>query len=215
MATGFPIAPLEPMLAKSTDEPVGEVRTNRMDGFRAIVFRGAADVFIRAAPPRRYFPELHDTLLARLPDHCVLDGEIAATAGPRLRSAQLRLHVFTVAMLAKRTPPFVAFDLLAVDGRDIADGAGRTTPSVGTLLAAPDRRFHFTPMTRDRHGVRLADALRGRRPDGVMAKPPDGKMSRASARCSDQARANRRVCGGRLRWHKSGRDAIGSLLPGL
>jgi ATP-dependent DNA ligase len=48
----------------------------KWDGFRAIAFRGASDLFIQSRdlrPLDRYFPDLHDTLLARLPRDCVID----------------------------------------------------------------------------------------------------------------------------------------------
>src|SRR5882757_9549836 len=79
----FAIAPpIEPMLAKlAEDLPAGEdfLYEPKWDGFRAIVFRGETDVLIQSRdlrPLDRYFPELHDTLLAALPAGCVVDGEI-------------------------------------------------------------------------------------------------------------------------------------------
>ena len=57
----------------------------KWDGFRAIVFRGESDLFIQSRDLRpfdRYFPELHDALLEKLPKNCVIDGEIViADAG--------------------------------------------------------------------------------------------------------------------------------------
>src|SRR5919108_3402329 len=98
---GFPIAPpIEPMLARLSEElPAGGafLYEPKWDGFRAIVFRGKSDVFIQSRdlrPLDRYFPELHAALLARLPDDCVVDGEIViATAhGLDFDQLQLRLH---------------------------------------------------------------------------------------------------------------------------
>src|SRR5215212_12235129 len=74
--------PIEPMLAKLVDDiPAGEgfLYEPKWDGFRAIVFRGPDDVFIQSRdlrPLDRYFPELHELFLRRLPAGCVLDGEI-------------------------------------------------------------------------------------------------------------------------------------------
>ena len=81
-------------------------------------------------PLDRYFPELHQALLDQLPEGCVIDGEIVITTprGLDFDALQLRLHpaASRVAKLAKETPAsFVAFDLLAVEGRD--------------LMAAPQR----------------------------------------------------------------------------
>src|SRR5256885_9808802 len=111
----FPIVPpIEPMLAKLAEAlpPEGEyLYEPKWDGFRAIVFRGASELFIQSRDLRpfdRYFPELHDALLERLPEGCVLDGEIViATAGglgfdalqPKRHPAQAR-----GAKLAKDTP---------------------------------------------------------------------------------------------------------------
>src|SRR5258705_8945904 len=96
----------------------------KWDGFRAIVFRGASDVFIQSRdlrPLDRYFPELHEALLQRLPESCVIDGEIVITTphGLDFDALQLRLHpaASRVAKLAKETPAsFVGFDLLASEG---------------------------------------------------------------------------------------------------
>ena len=81
----------------------------KWDGFRAIVFRGGGEVFIQSRdlrPLDRYFPELHDALLAGLPDGCVLDGEIviATPRGLDFDALQLRLHpaASRVAKLAQR-----------------------------------------------------------------------------------------------------------------
>src|SRR5579872_6265742 len=127
-ATPFPIEPpIEPMLAKLATElpPAGGFLFEpKWDGFRAIVFRGGGEVYIQSRdlrPLDRYFPELHDALLAGLPDDCVVDGEIviATSHGLDFDALQLRLHpaASRVAKLAGETPAsFVAFDALAIDG---------------------------------------------------------------------------------------------------
>ncbi|HYR35296.1 MAG TPA: ATP-dependent DNA ligase, partial [Burkholderiales bacterium] len=122
--------PVEPMLAKLADElPLeGDVLYEpKWDGFRALVFHGGTELLIQSRdsrPLERYFPELHDALLERLPKGSVLDGEIViATAhGLDFDALQLRLHPAEsrVAKLAKETPSsFVAFDVLAADGRSL------------------------------------------------------------------------------------------------
>src|ERR671913_109636 len=129
----FPIdPPIEPMLAKLADAlPAGGgfLYEPKWDGFRAIVYRGKGEVYIQSRdlrPLDRYFPELHDTLLAALPDRCVVDGEIVIVSkrGLDFDALQLRLHpaASRVAKLAGETPSsFVAFDVLAVDGKDVRD----------------------------------------------------------------------------------------------
>jgi ATP-dependent DNA ligase len=117
------------MLAKLADEiPAGPyLYEPKWDGFRAIVFRGKSDVYLQSRDSRpldRYFPELHDALLERLPANCVLDGEIviATEQGLDFDALQLRLHpaASRVAKLAKETPTsFIAFDVLAIAGRSL------------------------------------------------------------------------------------------------
>src|ERR1700680_1645483 len=128
--------PIEPMLARLAEElPVGGalLYEPKWDGFRAIVFRGGAEVFIQSRdlrPLDRYFPELHAALLAGLPDGCVVDGEIviATPQGLDFDALQLRLHpaASRVAKLAQETPAaFVAFDAIAVNGQDLREGVQR------------------------------------------------------------------------------------------
>src|SRR3954471_4512148 len=117
------------MLAKLVaDVPAGDfLYEPKWDGFRAIVFRGGGEVFTQSRdlrPLDRYFPELHDALIARLPDDCVIDGEIviATPHGLDFDLLQLRLHpaASRVAKLARETPAaFVAFDALALDTHDL------------------------------------------------------------------------------------------------
>src|SRR6188472_3336771 len=125
-ASSFPIQPpIEPMLAKLSEElPAGPdlLYEPKWDGFRAIVFRGGSDVYIQSRdlrPLDRYFPELHDALIEKLPDGCVVDGEIviATRHGLDFDALQMRLHpaASRVAKLAKETPSrFFAFDVIAV-----------------------------------------------------------------------------------------------------
>ena len=77
-------------------------------------------------PLDRYFPELHEAALDQLPPGSVIDGEIVIARGDALDfdALQMRLHpaASRVAKLSKEIPAaFVAFDLLAADGRDLRD----------------------------------------------------------------------------------------------
>jgi ATP-dependent DNA ligase len=70
----FPIEPpIEPMLAKLAESLPADgnfLFEPKWDGFRAIVFRGASDLFIQSRdskPLDRYFPDLHQSLLDALP----------------------------------------------------------------------------------------------------------------------------------------------------
>ncbi|MGZ5217822.1 MAG: ATP-dependent DNA ligase, partial [Caldimonas sp.] len=122
---------IEPMLAKAVAAlpPEGDFLFEpKWDGFRAIVFRaGPGEVAIQSRDLRpfdRYFPELHDALAERLPDGCIVDGEIVIVGanGLDFDALQQRLHpaASRVARLAAATPAsFVAFDLLALQGKSL------------------------------------------------------------------------------------------------
>jgi ATP-dependent DNA ligase len=216
------------MLAKLADElPVGDyLYEPKWDGFRAIVFRSADAVYIQSRDTRpldRYFPELHGALLDRLPESSVVDGEIViATAhGLDFDALQLRLHpaVSRVEKLAKATPAsFIAFDLLAVAGDSLMDApqAARRA-ALEELLAEASPPLYLTPATRDR-AVALDWLMRfeGAGLDGVIAKPESGRYlagKRTMIKVKHARTADCVVAG--FRWHKSGKDAVGSLLLGL
>jgi ATP-dependent DNA ligase len=221
--------PIEPMLAKLADDipPEGAYSYEpKWDGFRAIVFRGADDVYIQSRDSRpldRYFPDLHDALLARLPKRCVVDGEIviATVRGLDFDALQLRLHPAEsrVAKLAKETPAsFVAFDVLAVGERDLMSTpyeARRT--ALEKLLANVRPPIYLTPVTRDRTiALDWLTRFEGAGLDGVIAKPASATYQpgkRAMIKVKHARTADCVVAG--FRWHKSGKDAIGSLLLGL
>jgi ATP-dependent DNA ligase len=220
--------PVEPMLAKLSDVlPEGDFLFEpKWDGFRAIAFRGASDVFIQSRdlrPLDRYFPELHDALLERLPAGCVVDGEIVivGSEGLDFDALQQRLHpaASRVAKLAKETPAsFVAFDLLAIDGRDVmAKPQSERRASLEALLSDAGPPVYLTPMTRER-AVASEWLMRfeGAGLDGVIAKRLDAVYQpgkRAMIKVKHARTAECVVAG--FRWHKSGRDAVGSLLLGL
>jgi ATP-dependent DNA ligase len=221
--------PIEPMLAKlAEDLPAGEsyLFEPKWDGFRAIVFRGTDDVFIQSRdlrPLDRYFPELHTVCLEKLPEGCVLDGEIviATPRGLDFDALQLRLHpaASRVAKLAKETPAsFVAFDLLAMHGRDLrgAPQVERRALLEGALADA-EPPIHLTPMTSDREVAKdWLVRFEGAGLDGVIAKAADGRYQpgkRAMIKVKHVRTADCVVAG--FRWHKSGRDTVGSLLLGL
>src|SRR5438477_4088972 len=195
---------------------------------RAIVFRGPArdDVYIQSRdlrPLDRYFPELHEIFLERLPSGAVVDGEIVmpTSHGLDFTGLQMRLHpaASRVAKLAKATPAeFVAFDLLAVSGKSLLDMSQTERRKQLTRLFARMRRpLHLTPMTRNRDlAVDWLQRFEGAGLDGVVAKPATGTYQpgkRAMFKIKHARTADCVVAG--FRWHKSGKDAVGSLLLGL
>jgi ATP-dependent DNA ligase len=226
----FAVAPpVEPMLAKLAETlPSGDfLYEPKWDGFRAIVFKSDSEVYIQSRdlrPLDRYFPELHDELLAQLPSGSVIDGEIVITTprGLDFDALQMRLHpaASRVAKLAKATPAsFVAFDALAVDGRDL-----RAVPQherrtlLERALARVKPPIHLTPVTRDRAvAAEWLSRFEGAGLDGVVAKSELGRYEpgkRSMIKIKHARTADCIVAG--FRWHKNGKnELIGSLLLGL
>jgi ATP-dependent DNA ligase len=218
------------MLAKLADAlPAdgGFLYEPKWDGFRAIVFRSKTDVYIQSRdlrPLDRYFPELHDALADQLPPGSVLDGEIVIVTpeGLDFDLLQLRLHpaASRVAKLSKETPSsFVAFDVLAADGRDVRDAPqSERRALLEKTLATVKPPIHLTPVTRD--PAVASDWLKhfeGAGLDGVIAKSESGVYEpgkRSMIKIKHARTADCVVAG--FRWHKNGKDRlIGSLLLGL
>jgi ATP-dependent DNA ligase len=221
--------PIEPMLAKAVEAlPAGGdfLYEPKWDGFRAIVFRGSPGVYIQSRDLRpfdRYFPELHEQFERLLPPGCVVDGEIviATAQGLDFGALQQRLHpaASRVALLAQSTPAsFVAFDLLAIEGRDIRNEPQRQRRALlERLLADVAPPVRATAVTTDRElAADWLQRFEGAGLDGVVAKHVDlpytpGK--RVMLKVKHARTADCVVAG--FRWHKSGPDAVGSLLLGL
>ena len=230
MSTAFAIdPPIEPMLAKLAEQlPTGAfLYEPKWDGFRAIVFRSGSELFIQSRdlrPLDRYFPELQAALLAGLPDDCVVDGEIviATARGLDFDALQMRLHpaASRVAKLAVETPAaFVAFDLIALAGRDVREvPQGERRVLLERAFAECTPPIHLTPMTRDPAvATEWLARFEGAGLDGVIAKRESGTYEpgkRAMIKIKHVRTADCVVAG--FRWHKAGRDErIGSLLLGL
>jgi ATP-dependent DNA ligase len=214
-------------LAEALPEAKGLLYEPKWDGFRAIVFRGGSDVFIQSRDSRpldRYFPELHAACLAALPEDSIIDGEIviATPHGLDFDALQLRLHpaASRVAKLARETPAsFVAFDLIAAEGRDLRAAPQRERRArLERLLRDVEPPIYLTPMTDD--AVVAADWLsrfEGAGLDGVIVKPAEGIYEpgkRTMIKVKHARTADCVVAG--FRWHKTGKNRlIGSLLLGL
>ncbi len=190
------------------------------------MFRGAKDVYIQSRdskPFDRYFPDLHQLFLARLPSGCVIDGEIviATQHGLDFDALQMRLHpaASRVAKLAAETPAsFVAFDLLAVDGKDIMSLPQEDRRKrLEKVLAKAKPPIHLTPVTRERKtAVKWLNEFEGAGLDGVIAKLaalPYQPGKRAMLKVKHVRTADCVVAG--FRWHKDGEGIVGSLLLGL
>lgn len=220
--------PVSPMLAKSVPSiPTGELSFEpKWDGFRSIVFRDGDEVEIGSRnerPMTRYFPEVVAAVRRNLPDRCVIDGEIVVVVGDRLEFEvlQQRIHpaASRVKLLSEQTPAsFIAFDLLALGDVDYTERPFvERRAALEQALADVRAPIHLTPATRD-HALaeQWFSQFEGAGLDGVVAKPLAGTYEpdrRTMFKIKHQRTADCVVAGYRV--HKSGPDAIGSLLLGL
>jgi ATP-dependent DNA ligase len=221
--------PVKPMLAKPvTAIPPDHLYEPKWDGFRSIVFRDGDEVEMGSRnerPMTRYFPELVDQVLAQFPERCVVDGEIvvADVEGNRLdfEALQQRIHPADsrVRLLAEQTPAsFIAFDLLALGDDDLT---GRALAERRALLeqafAKARPPVHLTPLTRDIEvAQRWFEQFEGAGLDGLIAKDPGITYQpdkRVMSKIKHVRTADCVVAGYRV--HKSGPEAIGSILLGL
>ncbi|MEU1301903.1 ATP-dependent DNA ligase [Streptomyces shenzhenensis] len=218
--------PVKPMLAKSVASiPPGLHYEAKWDGFRAIVFRDGPEVELGSRtgkPLTRYFPELVAALKERVPERCVLDGEIVIALNGRLDFDALteRIHPADsrVRTLAERTPAsFVAFDLLALDDTSLLDVPLTDRRALLVrALSGTTAPVHLAPATTDIEVARRwFEQYEGAGLDGVIAKPPAGRYrqdERAMFKIKHERTADVVVAG--YRFHKSG-PVVGSLLLGL
>lgn len=219
--------PMAPMLSKSVSAiPEGASYEPKWDGFRSICFRDGDDVEFGSRnerPLTRYFPELVTAAKSELPPRCVIDGEIVIATEGRLdfEALQQRIHPADsrVRMLAGATPAsFIAFDLLALGGRDFtAEPFAVRRAALVEAMAGCGPSFHLTPATTDIDtAAKWFGELEGAGFDGVIAKPltvPYLPDKRAMFKIKHQRTADCVVAG--YRTHKSSDSAIGSLMLGL
>jgi ATP-dependent DNA ligase len=153
----------------------------KWDGFRCLAFRAGTRIDLRSRhdrPLARYFPEVVGALAALDHDRLVLDGEILvpAASGYDFAALMARLHPVAsrVERLSSITPAtLVAFDALAIDGRDLREEPFSRRRAVLEQVLAPHQESAFvrlTPSTADPQRAR--GWVQGRVPgvEGVMAK---------------------------------------------
>jgi ATP-dependent DNA ligase len=227
----LPISPpLAPMLAKLSDEiPVGDgwLYEPKWDGFRCIVFRDGDEIELASRNERpftRYFPELLAPLLAALPQRCVIDGEIvipaADDAGLDFDALLQRIHpaVSRVTRLAAETPAaFVAFDILALDDRNLMGEPLATRHELLVeVLRAAAAPIYLCPSTTDAEVARQWFVeFEGAGLDGVIGKrlvDPYTPDKRTLVKVKHRRTADCVIAGYRI--HKDG-NGVGSLLLGL
>jgi ATP-dependent DNA ligase len=220
--------PVKPMLAKlARTLPVGDdlIYEPKWDGFRCIVFRDGDEVELGSRnekPLTRYFPELVEALKARLPDRCVVDGEIviATSEGLDFEALLQRIHpaASRIRKLADETPSsFVAFDLLSVDDTDLRDSPFvERRAGLERMLAGAGPPVHLTPATDDPDVATVwFERFEGAGLDGVVAKRVDlpyRENERIMLKVKHERTADCVVAG--FRWHKTG-PIVGSLLLGV
>ncbi|HXQ59783.1 MAG TPA: ATP-dependent DNA ligase [Acidimicrobiales bacterium] len=220
-----PVAPMLAKLARELPRGDGLVYEPKWDGFRCIVFRDGDEVELGSRnerPLTRYFPELIDQLRQALPDRAVVDGEIVivGTRGLDFDALLQRIHPADsrVQMLAETTPAsFVAFDLLAVNDRDLRPAPfSERRALLERSLAGARPPVHLTPATTDADVAEdWFSRFEGAGLDGVVAKRTDLTYrpdERVMMKVKHERTADCVVAG--FRWHKSG-PIVGSLLLGL
>jgi ATP-dependent DNA ligase len=219
-----PVSPMLAKLARELPEQGGLSYEPKWDGFRCIIFRDAEEVVLGSRnekPLDRYFPELIAALLLNIPDRCVLDGEIVLVGptGLDFDALSQRIHpaASRVQLLSRETPAsFVAFDLLALDDRDLMDepfGVRRGLLEEALKDAQPP--IHLTPTTTSPEVARdWFGRFEGAGLDGVVAKADDQPYQpgkRVMMKVKHERTADC-VVGG-FRMHKD--SGVGSLLLGL
>jgi ATP-dependent DNA ligase len=221
--------PVAPMLAKPIAAiPSGQLYEPKWDGFRSIIFRDGDEVEIGSRnerPMTRYFPELVAAVLANFPERAVVDGElvVADTARNTLdfEALQQRIHpaASRVNLLAEQTPAsFIAFDLLALGDEDLTERPLlERRAALEKAFADASPPVHLTPVTRDMETARTwFEQFEGAGLDGLIAKKLDLTYQpdkRVMSKIKHERTADCVVAGYRV--HKSGPDALGSLLLGL
>jgi ATP-dependent DNA ligase len=213
--------------AASIPDGDGWLYEPKWDGFRALLFWDGSECYLQSRdskPLGRYFPELIEGLPPLLSAPAVLDGEVVIMAphGLDFGALQQRLHPAEsrVRRLAAETPAtFVAFDLLALDSRDLRSTplAERRAALVAFLEGAP-APLVLTPATTDAvTALDWFERFEGAGFDGVMAKrldTPYVEGERTMLKVKHRRTADCVVAG--FRWHKDEEDVgVGSLLLGL
>jgi ATP-dependent DNA ligase len=239
--------PIEPMLAKPIaglpESAEGLAFQPKWDGFRVIIFRRGDDVVIqgrmRAADAAATgswdlsyaFPEMVERFRGMRADDVVLDGELVVIRDGRLAfdALQGRLRPrkeeggWKIAQLAADFPTsFVAFDILALDSRDLRSAPfAERRAALSTVMAGEAPPLHLTPQTDDLDvAARWFAELPGAGLDGLIARPLDGAYT-PGKRTLFKIKPSHTVdvvCAGWRPYKQAGPDGgevVGSVLIGL
>lgn len=217
--------PIPTMEAKIAERwPSGRLAFEpKWDGFRSLSW-SVPELRLDSRNERpllRYFPEL-EPALSQLPAGTVVDGEIVVVVDgvTQFDTLQQRIHPAEsrIAKLSRETPAeLVAFDLLALEGRDLRDQPFEVRRGYLVGLAEDlGDPWHLTPSTADpEEARRWFDEYESAGCDGIVAKDLDkGYVSGKRAMIKLKHRRTVDVVVGGFREHKNG-GRIGSLLLGL
>lgn len=130
----------------------------KWDGWRAIAFRGAADVYLQSRAGRNltpYFPDITRAVRAAVPPGVVLDGELVAWERGRTNFAQLQRRVTAgrgLLRFAHEHPAYyVVFDLLVDAGAELVISLPlvERRARLVRLLTGARPQLTVTPQTQD------------------------------------------------------------------
>jgi ATP-dependent DNA ligase len=228
-------APPAAMEARSVDAiPRGEEwqYEPKWDGFRCLLSRQGGDVDLRSKSGEdltRYFPELAEAALRLKAKTFLLDGEIVVPHGRSFSFDDLlqRIHpaASRIKKLSAETPAlFLAFDLLATAGKDLAaQPLQKRRPKLEAFAKVQFRSnpiFRLSPATASYAAAAKWLAQSGGGCDGVIAKRldlpyqsgnRDGMQKIKNFRSADCVIGGFRYATKEL----NGKKVVGSLLLGL
>jgi ATP-dependent DNA ligase len=223
--------PLAPMEARSAERiPAGDdwQYEPKWDGFRCIAFRDGEKIYLQSKagqPLARYFPDVVGSLAELPAKQFVLDGElvVAVRGALSFNELQLRLHpaASRVQKLATAHPAmFIAFDLLAEDGRVYLIKPLRERRELLEKFARVNfksaKNLSTSPATTNRRTASQWFKKAGGDLDGIIAKQRDAAYAsgeRTAMVKVKQIRTADCVVGG-FRYARATR-VVGSLLLGL
>ena len=212
---------LPPMLATRTDRRFSDenwVFERKLDGVRVVAVRDGGQPQLWSRERRRLddlFPEVVRALAELGGRRFVADGAIVAFDGPATSHSRLRRRLHRDAGAAGVTVHYYLFDLLALDGAEVA---GRPLRQRKALLR---KAFRFRdPLRfsehRDRHGEALFRHARDQGWDGLVAKRADSPYRRGRSAdwlTFDCVRQQHFVVGG-FTEPQGSREGFGALLVG-
>jgi bifunctional non-homologous end joining protein LigD len=166
MATPWPIAPMKAVSA--TKMPTGGdwMYEPKWDGHRVLARRRGARfdaVSSTGKPKDPQWPWLKSAVEAATDHDVILDGEVIAYADDGR-------HSFQLVGSRERRHAYVAFDILAVDGKECLGLPWTERREVLLATITPSDRLSITPVSDDADA--MESATRAQRFEGVIAKRP-------------------------------------------